>query len=250
MIQVLNRAFNILESVAQQPEKIFSLTEIAEQQQLNMGTCANILKTLVTRRYIEQVGHKKGYRLGAMAYHLTRNNAYKRDLILAAEEPMQQLTQAINETSLLAITLDARRITLHSVECDHDIQARGKIDRPIYDSATGRLLLAYQPEAEQMRFIRTYGLPTEEYWPEATTESKLMQALAGIRQEALSIVVTRRQIVGIAVPVYQQQNVVAALGVFLPEIRYTERHKEQIILEMKQAASDIHHNLSRHSLQA
>jgi DNA-binding IclR family transcriptional regulator len=249
MIQVLNRAFNILEFVALQPEKIYSLTEIADEQQLNMGTCANILKTLVSRGYIEQIGHKKGYRLGPMAYYLTRNNAYKRDLILAAEEPMQQLTKTINESSLLAITLDARRITLHSVECDHDIQARGKIDRPIFDSATGRLLLAYQTEAEQVRFIRTYGLPTEEYWPGVTTESQLLKALASIREDALSIVVTRRQIVGIAVPIFQQKMVVAALGVFLPEIRYTETRRDLIIREMQETASHIGQNLVKNSLK-
>lgn len=239
MIQVINRALNILEFIAQHPNREYSLTEIADHHQLNHGTCANILKTLVARGYIEQVGHKKGYRLGPMSYHLTRNKAYRRDLIVAADPLMQQLTQAVNETSLLAIILNDRRITLHSVECDHDIQARGNVDRPVYDSATGRLLLAYQADNEQVRFARTYGLPTDDMWPGISTEDQLVAALAQLREANLSVVLTNRHIVGLAVPVQQQGQVVAALGVFLPETRYTDAHRDQIINELQTAAKQV-----------
>ena len=246
MIQVVHRALNLLEFIAQHPNREYSLTEIADQHQLNHGTCANILKTLVTRGYVEQVGHKKGYRLGPMAYHLTRNKAYRRDLIMAADQPMQQLTQAVNETSLLAIILNNRRITLHSVECDHDIQARGNVDRPVYDSATGRLLLAYQSDIEQVRFARTYGLPPDDMWPDITTEDRLVAALAQLREVGLSIVLTNRHIVGLAAPVRQQGQTVAALGVFLPETRYTDTHREEIIRELKAAARQVSEALGGH----
>ncbi|MGB3852662.1 MAG: IclR family transcriptional regulator [Tunicatimonas sp.] len=245
MIQVINRAMNILEFIAQHPQRDFSLTEIADQHQLNHGTCANILKTLVTRGYVEQVGHKKGYRLGAMSYHLTRNPAYKRDLITAADEPMQQLTRAVNETSLLTIIVDNRRITLHAVECDRDIQARGNVDRTVYDSATGRLLLAYQSEIEQARFARTHGLPHPDEWPDIATEDQLLAALADIRAAGLAIDITNRQIVGLAVPVQQRGTVVAALGVFLPEIRYADAHRQEIIDALRQTASQINRTLSQ-----
>lgn len=244
MIQVINRALNILEFIAQHPQRDFSLTEIADEQQLNHGTCANILKTLVGRGYIEQIGHKKGYRLGAMSYHLTRNPAYKRDLILAAEAPMQQLTQTINETSLLAIVVNDRRITLHSVECDRDIQARSNVDRTVYDSATGRLLLAHQSEAEQVRFIRSYGLPNKNDWPEVSSEAQLLQALAQIRASGLSIDYTNRQIVGLGVPIVRAHKVVAALGVFLPEIRFSKEREQQIVQALRQAAGQVQHNFS------
>ena len=239
MIQVIHRALNLLEFIAQHPNRDYSLTEIADRHQLNHGTCANILKTLVTRGYVEQVGHKKGYRLGAMSYHLTRNPAYKRDLIAAADAPMQALTEAVNETSLLTIIVDNRRITLHAVECDRDIQARGNVNRTVYDSATGRLLLAYQSEMEQARFARTHGLPQPDEWPSITTEDQLLVALAEIRAAGLAIDITNRQIVGLAVPVHQRGAVVAALGVFLPEIRYTDAHREEIIRELKAAAKQV-----------
>ena len=64
MIQVINRALNILEIIAHDHNKEWGLSEIANELELNHGTCANILKTLVQRGYVEQMGLKKGYKLG------------------------------------------------------------------------------------------------------------------------------------------------------------------------------------------
>ena len=55
MIQVINRALDILELIAEEPEKQKSLSEISEKLDLNSGTCANIIKTLVSRNYINKI---------------------------------------------------------------------------------------------------------------------------------------------------------------------------------------------------
>ena len=59
MIQVINRALNILELVSKERDREFSLSEIANSLNLNASTCANIIKTLVTRGYLEQQGKKQ-----------------------------------------------------------------------------------------------------------------------------------------------------------------------------------------------
>ena len=75
MIQVINRALNILEILAQEPDKEFGLSEIATAVELNAGTCANILKTLVYRNYVEQSGTKKRYKLGYMIILTIQNSS-------------------------------------------------------------------------------------------------------------------------------------------------------------------------------
>jgi DNA-binding IclR family transcriptional regulator len=67
MIQVIHRAFDVLELLASQPERVFSLGEIAEAAELNRGTCSNILKTLAARSYVTRLSGRGGYRLGSMA---------------------------------------------------------------------------------------------------------------------------------------------------------------------------------------
>lgn len=103
MIQVIHRALSILETIASSPKEDLSLSEIADSLQLNHGTCANILKTLVNRNYVEQVGTKKGYKLGYMAYQLTDSYTYYAELKEIAKPFVDKLRESINETIILSI---------------------------------------------------------------------------------------------------------------------------------------------------
>lgn len=103
MIQVIHRALSILEVIASSPKEDLSLSEIADSLQLNHGTCANILKTLVNRNYVEQIGAKKGYKLGYMAYQLTNSYTYYAELKEIAKPLIERLRDSINETVILSI---------------------------------------------------------------------------------------------------------------------------------------------------
>jgi DNA-binding Lrp family transcriptional regulator len=115
MIQVINRAFDIMEYIARDAKKEYALSEIADALKLNHATCANILKTMVERNYLEQAGYKKGYRLGHMMQQITGNNSYEQELLAASIEEMEKMTSRMNETSLLAILRKDIRIALHQV---------------------------------------------------------------------------------------------------------------------------------------
>ncbi len=250
MIQVIHRALNILELIAKDPNKTLSLTEIADAQQLNYGTCANILKTLVDRKYVEQVGYKKGYRLGAMAYYLTGNYAYKRDLVLAAKVPMEHLKEAVNETSLLGVVVNNKRITIYSVESDQDLQARSKAERNVYETASGRLLLAFMTDKEIELYIEKYGLPPESMWSGMDSKENLLKELKKIQKDGMVRTKSARHIVGLAVPIRKRGEVVASLSVFLPEIRYTKEHGKQLVDSLRQSAAQIEANLEENKVIA
>lgn len=124
MVQVIIKAFDILELVAQRNGLAISLTEISQELQLNQATTANIINTMVARGYLEHIGKKKGYKLGPAAYRLTNEVSYEQDLVNASLEPMQQLTDTINESCLLGILRNNKRYILHNVNCNQDIQVQ------------------------------------------------------------------------------------------------------------------------------
>lgn len=244
MVLVIVKALDILELIAQEPTRSHSLTEIAESLQMNQATCVNILKTLVDKNYLEHLGRKKGYRLGPMAYNLTNNLSYSQDLILVAKDIMEDLTQRLNETSILGIIRNQKRFIVHLVNSDQDLQVRSRTERNIYETASGRVLLAFMPAKERENLVHKIGYPGEDIWPGAGTPEGLAHELDVIQASELSVTLSKTHIIGLAVPIRRHTVVIASLSIFLPEIRCSESRKQEIEIELRAAAQLISRRLS------
>lgn len=245
MVQVIIKAFDILELVAQRNGQPVSLPEVAEGLQLNQATAANIINTLVAKNYLEHIGKKKGYRLGPMAYQLTNEVAYGQDLVSAAKEPMEQLTEKLNESCILGTLRNYKRYILHVVNSNQDIQVRIRSERSVYETASGRLLLAHLPEKEQERFLQHNSLPDPAVWEEAATREGLTAALARIREEGMAMTHFKNtHLVGFAVPIMAGRQVVAGLSIFLPEYRFSVTKKKEIIQALRDAVAVINRKLT------
>lgn len=244
MIQVVVRALEMLEYVAKKENEPTTLTELAAAVGINQPTCANIVKTLVDKKYLDHVGRRKGYRLGAMAYQLTNNIAYNEHLVLAARGIMEELTAQLNETSLLGILRNNKRFLLHIANSDQDLQVRSHTESDIYPTATGRILLAFLPAHELDELLNHIGLPSPQVWADIETKEQLLAALAVIREQEMVITLSRKHIVGIAVPLWRAGRVVASLSVFLPESRYTPGRSAVIVKAIQEAADQINRRLA------
>ena len=236
MIQVIHRALDILELVAKDRNKEYGLGEIASSVNLNHSTCANIIKTLVNRDYLQQSGKKQGYKLGSKAYYLTGNFSNKKELLKVAVSPMKELRNQLNESCILAIVKDNMRVTLHKELSTHELQvvSNGE-EKNVYLTATGRMILACMSSENRKRFVQKYGLP-KEMWPEVRNEDDLTLELNKIREKQFAIHFDGAYIVGVGAPVFKNDEIVASVGVYLPEVRFTYKVQEQIFSEISQTA--------------
>mgnify|MGYP001001371220 FL=1 len=239
MIQVINRALNILELVSKERDRDFSLGEIANSLNLNASTCANIIKTLVNRGYLEQKGIKQGYKLGVQAYYLTGNFSNRKELLKASVIPLQELRDILNESCILTIMKENMRVTLHKELSSQELQvvSNGE-EKNIYLTATGRIVLACQNINTQLDFIKKYGLPGS-MWPEVINEKDLIDELNKIKRKQLAIHFDGAFIVGVGAPIYKNGDVVAAIGVYLPEVRFNYKMQERIFVEISRTAQLI-----------
>lgn len=244
MIQVVNRAFDILEYVASDPGRPIGLGEIAAAVNLNQGTCANIIKTMVARRYLDQVGAKKGYCLGAKAFQLTGNTAYRKDILEAARGEMERLTRHLDESCLLAVLQGDQRVIIHRVLCDQPLQVQTADEKHAYDAASGRLLVAMLSDGELEKFVGKYGLPAAAVWPEASTSPKLKEQVEKIRATGYAWQESQRQVVGYALPIRRRDEVVASLSVYLPAYRQKLIPAPDLLAALRQAGSRISQNLA------
>jgi len=245
MIQVIHRALNILEYLAKHKHRACSLIEIAQNLGLNQPTCANILKTLTDKNYVEHLGRKKGYRLGPMVYQLTDNLSYNENLLQAASPIMEALTEKLNETCILGILRNRKRFIVYTVNCDQYLQVRSETERDLYETASGRVLLAFLPEKERISLINAIGLPRHEVWPSVKTLKKLEEELETIRTKELALTFSVNHIVGLAVPIYKNNVVIASLSIFLPQSRYHVKGNEDLLLtELRTSAAAINKQLA------
>jgi len=239
MIQVIVRALNALEFVSSHNGEPAQLYKIAEHLGLSSPTTANIVKTLLDKDYLEHLGRKKGYRLGMAAYQLTGNPLYQQSLINAANEPMLDLQQILNETTILAIIQNNKRAIIHQVECNQVLKVNAVLITDLYHASTGRVMMAYLNKNELDTLIKSISFPSKSVWPGAQTRAGLEKELAKIRKEEFVQIVSIHHTVGFAVPVYQHEKVIASLSVFVPLSRYTDKHREKISRLIKQTSKLI-----------
>ncbi len=247
MIQVIQRALNVLSHLSKAGDQPCILGDIARAAGLNPATCSRILGTLMSEGYVEQDGPRKGYRLGPMAYVLTARGPYRKDLVTCAEPVVRHLAETTGETSLVAVLNHNARYTICQVDGSQDVQVRSDavLRGDVYTTATGRLLLAHLADNALDAFLDATGLPNCQAWPEATTRKSLEKELASIRDEAVLIQHADMQIAGLSCAIRSSGSVVAALGLYLPDSRFTGTHKTTILKEMKAAAAEIGRRMSQ-----
>jgi len=243
MIQVIVRAIDILEFVARHGKHPVQLIKISEHVGLNQSTTANIVKTLMQKDFLEQISRKEGYCLGIASYNLCGNNSYDHDLILAAKNPMNDLTELLNETTLLAVIQNKKRVILHMVESSQPLQVKTDMVADVYDTSTGRLLMAFLSAKELDDLIKAIGFPSNKIWEGAQTRVGLEKSLGEIRKKEFVQTISVYHTAGFAVPVYKNKKVVAGLSVFVPQSRYTDSHKVKISKLIRKAAKAISERL-------
>ncbi|GAC1444549.1 MAG: IclR family transcriptional regulator [Sediminibacterium sp.] len=243
MIQVIHRAFDIIEYVAHEADKPKLLGEIAAGLGLKPGTCANIVKTLTGRGYLEKLESQKGYLPGKQLFALSGTTGYRKDLIEAADAEMEKITGKLNENTLLAVLKGDNRIIIHKKESSQLVQAHTPDEKKAYDSSTGRLLIAMLPDEELEKFIARFGLPPAHIWHDANSKKKFYQQVVQIRKNGYALIQDSVQIVGLAAAVYKQDKIVASLSIYIPSFRFNEKIKATMIRTGMKAARKISANL-------
>lgn len=244
MIQVIDRALDILEFLGSDSNNAKSLDEISEVIKIKKTTCSNILKSLLQRGYLEQPNGKRNYKLGFKAYKLVGSSRFHDRMAALAHNALQALYDEIEETVVLAAIEENKRIVISNIEATSGITARINHSYTIYRAATGRVILACYPQKKLDATIDRIGLPDIADWPEIKTREQLISALNSIKEAGLAESHIEGGIIGIAVPLYKKDIVIASIGVCLPAFRCSPARKARIIAALSSAARAIEKELA------
>ncbi len=242
MIQVMDRAFKILEKVADNPLRIWTISEMAELINVQSATCFHIVNSLVELGYLERLGMRKGYRMGPAVNRLCHSPAYRPDLVEAADHLLREYSEIHKEPVLLCVLHGYKRYILCEAGATGSQQVNYNLTviEDIYRTTTGRILLAWQSEQQVSDIIKNIGLPPACHWAEATTREDLDRELEKIRNQGGLLGLNNPYLAQIGFPIFDaEHNLVAAIGSYIPKYRFIDEHKEKTLSAMLEMAAKI-----------
>lgn len=219
------KALRVLEAVAVAGE--CSLGDLLSTIDLPKSTLLRILGSLVDERYLDRPAHGryrpalKLWRLGCRAIDF---ESVQREVV----PTLRKLVKETSETALYAVYEDGRATYVDKVEGSHPIRAYTIVgsSSPAYASATGKALLAWQPDAEVVNAIKNAEAFTASTTIDADDFRCQIEEIH-TRGYAVNRGEWREGVWGIAAPIFGlSDDVVAALGISGPESRVADRIEE------------------------
>lgn len=238
MIKVLHKAFDLLEIMAAEKGKPFTLTELAAQINEKPSTCANIVKTLCERGFITRL-EPRGYVLGPVAEGLNYTDIADTRLMEAARDTMSDLAEKYGASGLLAVLRRGRKKILDNYSGGGDIIIKPvREEHELYTTSTGLVLTACGKTAfkENEREIieKAHG-----------SVENLLELRRFIKENGYIALSLRPQVFEVAAAVYDGNGICAAVAVYLPEFLISDESKANLIEEICEAANKISERIQK-----
>lgn len=215
-----------------------ALGQLAEMAGVAKPTAHRILAALMALGYVERQGAGI-YRLTGRLSLVARGLSYSH-LVEAAEAVLQRLATETGETVNLGVLRQQGIVYLRVLESTHALRRVATPDEvdPFYCTALGRAIVAYLPEPQRERLLRTASL-------EPRTEHTIIEAdalreqFAQVRENgyALEMDQTDLGVTCIGAPLFQHDQVVAAISLSVPTARSDDQRRAQLIDAVRAAAT-------------
>lgn len=234
-IQCLDRAMDILETIAQRGEA--GVSEIARHLNLNVATVHNIASSFATRNYLNN--RNGNYSIGPQLAGFAAHWDLTAHLLNVLDRPLLNFTQVTGEAPLVSILVGTKLRVLASVTSQESpfVYRSDKLVTDPLLYGTGHVLVAFSPPEFWHEFIsqhlhaRGESLQDTSFWTEH---------LQAIRTNGHAIVERPGEVDSFAAPVTGPGNrVIAAIGISCPSGRMTETAREKILFALKETAAEI-----------
>lgn len=231
------RVSRILMHVATQPTGA-TAKEIAQTLELPLPTAYHLLGTLLSEGLLAKNAQRR-YQLGPALGTIA--NAYVRQLTPPEHlvAPLHELAATTGETAYLACWRDDRIEVIASVEGRNAVRVSGVhlgVADEVHARASGKVLLAYAPEALRAAYLRTHPLVqvTERTIVEP---NEFRHELERTRRRGFAVDEEefREGVACAAAPVLDNGHAIAAYAISAPAGRF-RNSRDQLVERLREAA--------------
>jgi IclR family KDG regulon transcriptional repressor len=239
------KVFAILQALAERSD--IGISDLSVRLAMPKATVYRFLQTMKTLGYVRQESDTERYGLTMRMYELGARSLRYPDLVDLAKVHMQRLSDATGETVHLGTLIDSEIIYVHKVDSRHMLGMYSRIGRraPLHCTAIGKVLMAWESEAERTRVIA--GCDFKRYRDKTITtredfDTELARTLAqGFGQDREEF---DDHIRCAAIPIFDRNNhVCAGLSVSFPSFRYEMAREPELVAMLRDASRDISRQL-------
>ena len=241
-IQVLDRAFSILDSLEESGSEL-GVSELTAEVGLQKSTVHRLLTVMQQHRYVEQSDVSRKYRLGHRLVELGQKATAQPELVEIAQPFLQRLVEISGETAHVGALEGGRVLSLAAVEGPMTLRTPSTVGRrtPVHSSSIGKCLLAFRRQDEVDAIVQTHGLEAFT----ATTirdRKRLREELARVRKQGFAIDEEEYEqgLKCIGAPVRDRSGVVnAAISIAGPANRLNHDRTAKLVRAVKQVAQEF-----------
>jgi DNA-binding IclR family transcriptional regulator len=202
MIKVIPKIVSVLELIAKNGEMGF--TDLTNASGLSRSNMSHLLKSLCESELLVKKGHGL-YGIGDKIYDLCPFSDKKTILNHIVTRCAGNVMLALNELAVISMRYKGQCLTLAKLQPakNHQIINTDGHYNTInwYNTASGRVLLAFQQDDEIERIVEKHGLPNKHDWPAASTFEKLMKQVAEIRERRAVCMEGDNYVAAVGVPI-------------------------------------------------
>ena len=251
IIQAVSHALDLLEQFHDDIDEL-GVTELSKRLKLHKNNVFRLLATLESRGYIEQNKATENYRLGLKSLELGQTFIKQMGLLRQAKPILDQIVEACNETSYVAIFKDGHSVYLDVVETDLTVRVVSRVGSrlPAYATAAGKVHLAHMSSEELQETFPDKQLTT--YTPTSIqNRDALFAELKTIAEQGYAFDNEELDsgVRCIAAPIRDYtRRIVGAISISGPSMRMSdERIKSELVPLAIQASKDLSKRLGFHA---
>ena len=229
MLQTIEKAGEVL-ALFEREHAEWGVREVAERLGLAKSSAHDLLTSLAHVGLLGKTEEGR-YRLGWRLVTLSETLLATSELRCEARPILEELAAQYQETIHLAVLDDTKVVYADKLEGKQAVRVElTSLGMRLYPHCTalGKVLLAYRPEADVKRIIKTNGLPR--FTPNTITdEGELEQTLTQIRKQgyAYDLEEILPDLCCVGAPIYNYTgHVIAAISMSIPAYRFQRSQTE------------------------
>lgn len=231
----------VLEALVEQQGRSRTIEELAAELKLTKSNVHRTLQTLAHANYLAKNENTGSYHLTMKLFELGARQLLQFDVRTFAPPFMRALAEETGETVHLSILDGFTVVYIEKIDSPQPVRSYTAIGgrAPAYAVATGKAMLAYQPDG----YLERHAADLMRHTPTTITSVPVLKdEMARIARSGYAINrgEWRESVGGLAVAVFNGLNqVVAALGISGPLDRLTLGKMSELAPLVKKRAADI-----------